>query len=74
MESTTIRYFVPEAARTAELVVTDLNGLEVLRQDLRTRGAGSLSFKAGAHPAGTYLYQLLLNGRIAGAKKMIIVK
>ncbi|MBD0257427.1 MAG: tail fiber domain-containing protein [Cytophagales bacterium] len=73
-ESTTIRYFVPVAVRTAELVVTDLNGLEVLRRNLPTRGAGSLTFEAASHPAGTYLYQLVLDGRAAGAKKMVILK
>jgi len=41
---------------------------------LVTSGHGQVTLAAGSLSAGTYLYALLVNGKIIDTKRMVIVK
>lgn len=72
--STIIRYYVPETAGSAQLIVYSVNGQEVYRQELTQRGAGQIEVSNQVIASGGYIYHLVMDGKIIDGKKMIVTK
>jgi hypothetical protein len=73
-ESTTIRYQVSEAAGWVHLIITDMQGREVLRLEQLAAGKSEVTIPAGSLPMGTYLYTLQADGRVIDTKRMILTQ
>ena len=73
--TTAIRYTYPSTAKQAFINVTDLNGNRIKRFDLRANGGNSLSLTFdGSVNAGTYIYNLEVDGKVVESKKLVYVK
>ena len=71
-ETTIINYVVPSNASRASIQVFDVNGAVLKQIDLADKGAGQLTIRAFELPAGTYVYNLVVDGEIIDTKKMIL--
>lgn len=72
--STVIRYRVPSSAGKAQIIVTNTAGNTVKAFTINTKGAGSVSINGGELSAGSYYYTLIIDGKKADSKQMILVK
>ena len=72
--STVIRYRVPSSAGKAQIIVTNTAGTTVKVFTITTKGAGSVSINGGELSAGSYYYTLIIDGKKADSKQMILVK
>jgi hypothetical protein len=70
-QSTTIRYRVP-GNTDARLVIYNSNGVAV--KTAKATALGSITIQAYELNAGTYTYNLLVNGKVAASKKMVLMK
>ena len=70
-QETTIRYFLPEGFRQAQIRIFDANGRQIKQVDLEQVGMGSIRIEAGGLQAGSYIYELRVDGRSVDRKKMI---
>lgn len=73
-EGTTIRFFVPENARSARLVVQSADGRFSQSYSLSTRGQGSFRLQGAELPAGNLLYFIEADGKVSDAKTMLLLK
>lgn len=72
-ENTVIRYFLPEGTNRAQIIITDLNGTQVMALPLEHQGAGQVLIHGGALPSGTYVYTLTVDGRRVESKRMVLL-
>jgi len=71
---TSIDYVVPTDANSAVINIFGISGQLVKTLDIDHVGQGSLNISAENLPAGTYSYQLNVDGRSVSTKKMILSK
>lgn len=73
-ESTTISFWVndPVSVHEAFITITDLNGKKVrdIVVDVK-EGMNEVLFHHGYNMTGTYLYSLVVDGKLVGTKKMV---
>lgn len=72
--TTTIGYFLPQAYTAAQIVVADMSGKTWKKINISGRGKGSITFNASMLAAGMYHYTLLVDGRVADSKQMLLSK
>ncbi len=72
--TTTIKYFLPETAASALLKVFSTTGVEVYSRQLTGKGAGEVQLSGHEFGSGTYVYQLVVDGRAVDSKKLILTK
>lgn len=72
--STTIKYFIPTNISTAVLQISTQQGAIIKTIIISQKGNGQVVIEAGSLSAGTYNYSLLIDGKLADAKRMVIVK
>ena len=70
---TRIRYGLSREARTAKIVLYDMNGLQLKAYDLPLQSEGELVLQAGSLSAGIYLYGLVVDGVQADLKRMVLM-
>ena len=73
-QSAVISYFLPETITEAQINFYDLRGERLKSVSLNTRGAGSIEVQQNDLAAGVYTYQLVIDGKVFDAKKMILAK
>ena len=73
-DKTVITYYVPETAGTAIVKIFALNGTEIRSIQANQKGQGSVEISAGDLAAGTYTYQLVVDGMTVDTKLMVITK
>ncbi len=73
-QETTIRYFLPAGSSNAILQINDVLGTTIKTYLLDSEGRQSITIDGGALSAGTYFYTLIINGKKADTKKMILTK
>lgn len=71
--ATTIPYTLPTGTNQGEIVFYNVRGTEVKRFKVDNTFS-TLLISTTDIPAGTYYYQLLINGNASAAKKMVVVK
>lgn len=72
--STVIDYTVPTNAKTAQISVFGTSGQLLKTLEINHVGEGSLTVNAADLPAGTYSYQLIVDGRSVESNKMVLAK
>jgi hypothetical protein len=74
-ERTIIKYFIPENASNASIIIIyDLNGHQLKKVDRLEKGNGEITLNASELPAGTYYYTLIVENTEIDTKKLIIVQ
>lgn len=68
-----IRYSIPLNATSAQIVITNVNGMEIKKISL-SKGSGQTTITAGTLAPGTYTYSLIVDGKKADSRQMIIVR
>ncbi|MCB0517231.1 MAG: tail fiber domain-containing protein [Chitinophagales bacterium] len=71
---TIIQYYLPDDTRNANLQIVNIEGRVVKTIDLNTTGYGTTTINGNDLTAGTYIYSLVINGRVAASKEMILTK
>jgi hypothetical protein len=73
-ENTTIKYYLPNGTRTANITISDLNGVQLKTFDLSGgKGFGQVLISGGAFAAGTYVYTLTVDGKQVDSKRMVLL-
>jgi len=72
--TTTISYIVPTDAQTSQITVYGTNGQLMKTLDIEHVGQGTLTVNAEDLPAGTYSYQLIVDGKLFKTEKMVVTK
>jgi hypothetical protein len=72
-DNTVIRYYVHNFTVKASIVVATLDGKPVMDIPV-TKGQGNISVNTKNLGQGTYLYTLMIDGRIVDSKAMVIAK
>lgn len=71
-EITTIQYSIPSGTQRAELRISDVSGRVIKSIVIDQRGEGRTRLEAQSLSPGTYMYSLVLDGRILDTKKMVL--
>lgn len=69
-----IRHHIPATAASAQIIVTNTFGSTVKTFVLTDKGAGNVTINAIEHNAGSYYYTLIVDGKKADSKQMILIK
>ncbi|HRI21377.1 MAG TPA: tail fiber domain-containing protein, partial [Panacibacter sp.] len=72
--ATSIGYTLPQKFTSAQLAVNDANGKLLKQVLLSGTGKGKTTIETASLAAGTYTYSLVIDGKLIGSKKMILVK
>lgn len=72
--STVIRYHIPSSSKAAQIIISNATGNMVKTFTLAGKGAGSVTINANELAAGSYYYTLIVDGKKADSKQMILVK
>jgi hypothetical protein len=70
--NTTIAMTLPDNTGHAAVVIYNLEGKQLKRIDVTTRGDVKVAITAQELPAGMYLYSLLADGKIIDTKRMVL--
>ena len=71
---TEIRYYIPNNAGQASMLIFDMQGTLKKQMQITGKGNGSLTINASELPAGMYIYSLIVDGREIDSKRMILTK
>lgn len=71
-EQTSIQYFIPDLAKTANLKIYNLTGRLLHNFSIENRGAGYMNVSSKDLQAGLYVYTLEIDGIAKASKRMII--
>lgn len=71
---TTIRYNIPSSVKNAQIMVTNATGNTVKTFNLANKGAGNVTINAGELTAGSYYYTLIVDGKKADSKQMVLIR
>lgn len=72
--ATTISYSVPAGVSTAQINVYDLTGKQLRSYGINGSGDGNMQIAANEFGPGIYIYMLVLDGKEAASRKMIITE
>ncbi|MGL5890605.1 MAG: tail fiber domain-containing protein [Bacteroidia bacterium] len=72
--ATTISYSVPAGVSTAQINVYDLTGKQLRTFGINGSGEGNMQIAANEFGPGIYIYMLVLDGKEAASRKMIITE
>lgn len=71
----TLKYTYPATASSAYIIISDMNGRQLKRYDLKGNSTGSVTVTLDSNsPTGTYISNLEVDGKIVGSKKLIYSK
>jgi trimeric autotransporter adhesin len=73
-EKTTINYYIPSDVKNALVKIYSLNGDAMKTIQVNGIGKGFVEVNGGSFAAGTYTYQLILDGKTIDTKLMVITK
>ena len=73
-KKTVIKYYLPSDVASGVITIMASNGQEVRTFVISSTGAGQVEMDANALNAGTYTYQLTVNGKAVVSRQMIITK
>lgn len=69
---TSIKYFIPQSVKTAVIDIYTSAGVKISSHPIPERGAGELTISADTYQSGVHVYDLVMDGKSAGAKKMLV--
>lgn len=71
---TSIAYFVPEHATTAQLQISDKQGRILKTEALTTKGQGAIILDVSTMSVGAYAYSLIVDGQVVATKQMMLTR
>ncbi|OJV17050.1 MAG: hypothetical protein BGO21_27180 [Dyadobacter sp. 50-39] len=69
---TSIKYFIPQTVETAVIDIYTASGVKVSSHPISGRGAGELIISADRYRSGVHVYDLVMDGRSMGSRKMLV--
>jgi len=72
-EKTSIDYTVPSNSKDSQIIIYNMAG-QIIKSVEVAKGKGSLLLDANELPAGTYSYNLIIDGKVISSKKMVLTK
>jgi hypothetical protein len=73
-KQTSIAYSIPTGFSSAQLVITDNSGRTIQQTQITKSGNGVVHFDASQLSSGTYYYTLIIDGKTAENRKMMVTK
>lgn len=73
-ESTVIKLNIPQNTTAANILIYDLNGKQIEKVAIDVRGETNVTVYASNLESGMYIYSLILDGKVAVTRKMIVEK
>lgn len=73
-ESTKVQFFIPEKVETATLQIRNIKGQLLDAYDLDEGGLGEVEIEGNLLEQGTYIYTLVIDGKMVDSKMMILTK
>ena len=73
-QNSIISYYIPQNTGNAALHIFGMDGKIIKSIPVTSKGSGQLMINAGQLAAGTYQYALIIDGKVFGTKKMVIIK
>ena len=73
-QQTVINFTVAENAGVATMAIYDLNGRQIRAEQLNQRGKGQYVINANELAPGMYIYTLIVDGKAADSKRMIVTE
>lgn len=73
-QTTEIRYFLPAKINNAYLIIYDMQGSQLKKLTLTSRGENTQIISGSEFKAGMFLYALIADGKEIGVKRMILTK
>ena len=73
-ESTVIALNIPEQAQTASIFIYDMSGKQVQNIAVSERGETNITVYASDLTAGMYIYTLVVDGKVAVTRRMIVTE
>nr|WP_295930406.1 tail fiber domain-containing protein [uncultured Dyadobacter sp.] len=70
--NTSIRYYIPEFVKAATMNIYNSKGVKIDTRAITARGKGEMIFSAESLQRGVLLYELMVDGKSVGGKKMLI--
>jgi len=71
-ENTTIRYYIAQTSGSAVIRITNLNGVAINTFKIQAKGAGQILISGNSLTAGTYIYELIVDGKQIDSKRMVL--
>jgi hypothetical protein len=72
--NTYIQYYLPSAAKSAQLTISDLNGQTLRQYNISSIGFNKLTIAPGEFAQGIYNYSLVVDGKLIDTKQMILTR
>ena len=73
-QSSVIKFYVPSTFRTAQLVITDLSGVQLKSINIGQSGVGQVTINGFELASGSYMYSLIIDNVKVDTKKMELTK
>lgn len=73
-ENTIIHYYLPDNIHKAVISIISSDGKEFSKYELNERGKGQLILSGSTLDAGTYIYNLIIDGKVIDSKKLMLIK
>jgi len=73
-ESTSIRYYVPSNIKTTNIIIKTLDGKELKNFVINETGFGQILISGSTFANGTYICEMITDGKLAGSNKMMLTK
>ena len=73
-ESTVITLNIPKASQSASIFIYDMSGKQVQSLPVRERGETNITVYASDLAAGMYIYTLVVDGKVAVTRRMVVSK
>lgn len=73
-QQTEIKYYLPATVSVAQIQLSDLSGKILDTFHLHENGIGRIRLDSGRLAAGVYAYSLIVEGKVATTKQMILTK
>jgi hypothetical protein len=73
-ENTTIKYYVPSNVQTAIITVRTMDGKALRKFVIEEKGFGQIIISGGTLANGTYIYDMVADGKLVSSNKMVLTK
>ncbi len=73
-EQTSISYDIPLNTSSARVIIFDMQGTQLKSFEISDFGKGAITVNGGELKAGMYMYSLIINGKEADTKRMILTR
>ncbi|MGC4101735.1 tail fiber domain-containing protein [Ferruginibacter sp.] len=71
-QSTIIRYSIPSTSQKAFITITSISGTKIREFNLKNNENQNIEIKGGQLSAGSYIYTLIVDGKLIDSKQMIL--